>query len=69
MDPKGIQEKIDNYRASREEWVRQRQAAMNRADECLANMNACAGAIEALEGLLPAVPLQDVLKSAGAEVG
>jgi len=68
MDEKAIQDMIAGYRASREEWLQRRQAAMRQADECLARTHACDGAIEALEALLPAVPIEDVLRAVKSEV-
>jgi hypothetical protein len=68
MESKTIQERIEAYRATRAEWVKRRQVALNQAAEYLAHAHACDGAIEALEGLLPAVPIEDVLKSAAPEV-
>lgn len=62
MDEKTIQEKIDLYRRSLAEWIR-------READAVAKANACRGAIEALEGLLPAVPLEDVVKSIGGDRG
>lgn len=56
MDAKVIQEKIDNYRRSREEWLRRR-------DECVAKAQMCSGAIEALEDLLPTPTLEEVVAS------
>ncbi len=67
MDEKMIQERIAGYKKTREEWIRRRQAALVHADECLAHANACNGAIEALEGVLPAVPIEDVIRSVGGE--
>lgn len=54
MNTETIQERIAVYRKSKEEWLRRAAA--------------CDGAIEALEGLLPAVPLEQVLHAAGVEV-
>jgi hypothetical protein len=68
MEPKTIQDKIALYRNSQAEWVRRRQAALSQAEECLARANACHGAIEALESLLPAVPIEDVIHAIGGEV-
>jgi len=68
MDEKMIQGRIEGYKKTREEWIRRRQAALVQADECLAHANACNGAIEALEGVLPAAPIEDVLRSVGGEV-
>ncbi len=55
MDDK-IRERLDVYRRSLEEWVR-------RAADAQAKAQACRGAIEALEELLPPVPIETVLKS------
>jgi hypothetical protein len=59
-----IKERIDLYRQSLTEWERRRRAALEHADECLGKMHACRGAIEALESLLPATPIEDVIEAA-----
>jgi hypothetical protein len=51
-----IQERLNVYRQSLDEWNR-------RAADAMAKAQACRGAIEALEDLLPPVPLEAVLKS------
>lgn len=68
MDEKTILDRINGYRASREEWLGRRQAALRQADECMAKANMCGGAIEALEELLPIPKLETVLESAGVKV-
>jgi hypothetical protein len=69
MDEKAIQDKIGVYRARREEWIQLRQDALDKAAQYLANLNACAGAIEALEGLLPAQPIENVVHAIGENRG
>jgi hypothetical protein len=58
-----IKERLEVYRQSHAEWLRRRQESLSRAEECLAHANACRGAIEALEELLPPVPIETVLQS------
>ena len=59
-----IKERIDLYRQSLTEWERRRRDALVHEEECLGKMHACRGAIEALESLLPATPIEDVINAA-----
>lgn len=68
MDEKTIKERIAGYRNSREEWLNRRRIALEQASEQLARANACDGAIEALEDLLPAVPVEDIAQAIGGKI-
>ena len=68
IDPQAIEEKLAGYRASRDEWIRRRASLLQQAEQALANANACNGAIEALETLIPAPNLEDVVSAAGGVI-